>query len=431
LQASTSRTNNSSNTNSSSSSSSYASLERNKQLLDRFLESIRSEVNRSNVLDYIHAYMRYWNLYEEDQEQGQDLSNDDDGRNNNKKRKRRRQKNNNVIYRYDWLIGDDDGVHDYHHRGGRKETTMVVERDIQTLQDRIIQFVIYKKKEGGLGANGIDNYINPLRKFYWVNGIKGIDWELVRSYRPEHVKKTQDREYHPEEVIAIEEKLDVKGKVVSGVMRGSGVRRGAEPSINIGDLIPLQTKYGKIYKIWVYRGSSEMYATACTPEVAARIDAYFEYRMRFGEACKQFGKSDHMHEYYDGYNGDEEVIQKWFKADEAHLDPDAPLIREDFDRTDSLAAKYPKKISYEQITSIIRDAAIAAGVRKVNKGERFKRHKVMLTHGFRKLFKKRCRQAKVDPIVLERLLGHKSGNPKDGITKLMMTYDPEDGRNAG
>ena len=50
----------------------------------------------------------------------------------------------------------------------------------------------------------------------------------------------------------------------------------------------------------------------------------------------------------------------------------------------------------------------------------------MITHGFRKLFKKRCRQAKVDAIVLERLLGHKSGNPNDGITKLMMTYDPED-----
>lgn len=239
------------------------------------------------------------------------------------------------------------------------------------------------------------------------------------------MKKTQDREYHVEEVIAIEEKLDVRGKVISGVMRGSGVRRGAEPSINVGDLIPLQTKYGKIYKIWVYRGSSDMYATACTPEVAARIDAYFEYRMRFRETRRHFGKGvDHVHEYYDG---DEEVIQKWFKSDdEPHLDPDAPLIREGFDRTDSLAAKHPKRISFKQISDIIRDGAIAAGIRKVNKGEPFKRHKVMMTHGFRKLFKKRCRQAKVDPIVLERLLGHKSGNPKDGITKLMMTYDPED-----
>ncbi len=147
---------------------------------------------------------------------------------------------------------------------------------------------------------------------------------------PEYIKKTQDREYNAEEAIAIEEKLDVRGKVISGVMRGSGVRRGAEPSISVGDLIPLQTKYGKIYKIWVYRGTPEMYTTACIPEVAKRIDDYFEYRIRFGEVCKQYdGKSDHMHEYYDG---EEEVIQKWFKVDEKHLDPDAPVIREDFDR---------------------------------------------------------------------------------------------------
>jgi integrase len=51
----------------------------------------------------------------------------------------------------------------------------------------------------------------------------------------------------------------------------------------------------------------------------------------------------------------------------------------------------------------------------------------MLTHGFRKLFKKRCRQAKVDAITLERFMGHKSGNSRDGITKLMMTYDPKTG----
>jgi site-specific recombinase XerC len=337
------------------------------------------------VINYIHAYMKFWHLYEE--EDGHD----------------------DVVYRYDWLIGED---------GDNNNS------NIQILQDRVIQFVIQKKKEG-LGSNGLDNYINPLRRFYRVNGMKGIDWEVVREYRPDRVKKTHDREYYADEVIAIEEKLDVRGKVASGLMRGSGVRRGAEPSINVGDLIPLQTKYGKIYKIWVYRGAREMYATACIPEVAKRIDDYFEYRMRFGKICKQFGKTDHKHEYYDGYDGNE-VIEKWYKADEPHLDPDAPLIREDFDRTDSFSAKFPKRLSDDQITDIIREAAIAAGIRKVNKGQPFKRHRVMLTHGFRKLFKKRCRQAKVDPIILERLLGHNSGNSADGVTKLMMTYDPED-----
>ena len=361
----------------------------NQILQERFLASIKSDVTRSGVTSYIHKYMRYWHLYEKKGEEGRGDGGDDDG-------------NDDVDYRYDWLI----------------------DNDIRTIQDRIIQFVIDKKKEG-LGARAIDNYVNNLQKFYRVNGVKGIDWELIKSYKPDYVKKTQDREYRADEVIAIEEKLDVRGKVASGVMRGSGIRRGAEPFINVGDLIPLQTKnYGKIYKIWVYRGSRDMYATACTPEVAKRIDDYFEYRMRFGEVCKLHGKSDHKHEYYDGYDG--EVIEKWYKVDEPHLDPDAPLIREDFDRNDSLAAKHPKRISDHQITDIIRSAAIAAGIREVYEGEPFKRHRVMITHGFRKLFKKRCRQAKVDAIVLERLLGHKSGNPNDGITKMMMTYDPED-----
>lgn len=247
---------------------------------------------------------------------------------------------------------------------------------------------------------------------------------MVKSCRPDDVKKTQDREYYADEVIAIEEKLDVRGKVVTGVMRGSGIRRGAEPFISVGDLFPKETKYGKIYKIWVDRGSNAMYATACTPEVAKRIDDYFAYRMRFGELCKRFGKSDHKDEYYDSYDG--EVIEKWYKADEPHLDSDAPLIREDFNRENPFAARHPKRISKGQITHIVRDAAIAAGIREVNKGQPFIRHKVMLNHGFRKLFKKRCRQARVDLIVLERLLGHNSGNSRDGVTKLMMTYDPED-----
>jgi hypothetical protein len=44
--------------------------------------------------------------------------------------------------------------------------------------------------------------------------VKGIDWEMIRSFKPDYVKKTHDREYHPEEIIKIEDKLDVRGKVV-------------------------------------------------------------------------------------------------------------------------------------------------------------------------------------------------------------------------
>ncbi len=105
---------------------------------------------RSNVLDYIHAYMRHWKLYEEKRE---DLLNDEgDGDDNNgHNNKNKRQKGNNVVFRYDWLIGDDydnnEGgvhVHDPYH-GARKGTPAIAERDVQTLQDRIIQYACYRR----------------------------------------------------------------------------------------------------------------------------------------------------------------------------------------------------------------------------------------------------------------------------------------------
>ena len=228
------------------------------QILERFLASIKSSKTGRGAVDYLNAYMRYWKLYEEN--------------NNNKQ-----EGNNSLVYRYDLLLPNNNN-------GGSAV-------DIETVQNRIIQFVMDKNKQG-LSFKAIENYVTHLRKFYRVNGVKigVIDWDLIKSYMPENVKKTQDREYYANEVIAIEEKLDVRGKVVSGVMRGSGVRREAEGSISVGDLFPIQTKkYGKIYKIWVYRGSREMYATACIPELAKRIDDYFKYRMRFGEACKLYG----------------------------------------------------------------------------------------------------------------------------------------------
>lgn len=344
---------------------------RNKQLVDNFLEAIKSPATKVRALSYVHRYMEHWMMFDEN---------------------------------------------------GTPQYVQLVTGTPQQIEEKISHFVIIKKRQG-LGAAGIDNYIDRLHKFLKANQVKGVDFDAIRAFLPEKVKKYKDREYFEEEVFAIEDHLDEKGKVVSGIIRGSGIRRGGEPTVNIGDIFPKQTKYGKIYKIWVYRGTKDEYPTACIPEVAKRIDDYLDMRLRFGEVCPQFG-TDHSHEYIDGIGDNAEAITKFFKADERHLDPDAPLIRDDFDRR--VVATKPKRLSESRMSDIVRDAAIKAGIRVVNKGNKYKRHKVMVTHGLRKLFKKRCRQAKMDRIILERFMGHGKGNPKEGITKLMMTYDPED-----
>lgn len=46
------------------SSSTTTSLERNAQILERFIHSIKSEITQVNSIDYLNAFMRYWHLYE-------------------------------------------------------------------------------------------------------------------------------------------------------------------------------------------------------------------------------------------------------------------------------------------------------------------------------------------------------------------------------
>jgi len=347
-----------------------AQLSKNQHLWELFIETVKSKDTRKRAPSWLHHYMNHFLMTNEK---------------------------------------------------GEPEYDKLLSGDIADIEKYLKHFVIYKKKKG-LGAAGIENYINILVTFYKAHGLKKkIDWELIRSYLPEKVRKYKDREYYDSEVWDIEGKCDERGLVVTGVMRGSGIRRGAEGTVSLGDLFPRQTKYGRIYKIWVYRGTKAEYPTACIPDVAKRIDDYQAVRLRFGEVCKQFGK-DHYHEYHDG----EEVSQKLFRADERHLDPEAPLIREAFDKRDPTQIVNPRRLTEERISDIVREAAIKAGIRVVNKGQKNKRHKVAIAHGFRKLFKKRCRQAGMDAIILERFMGHRSGNPREGMTSLMLTYDPAD-----
>ena len=80
--------------------------------------------------------------------------------------------------------------------------------------------------------------------------------------------------------------------------------------LKIRNLSEIQINGIMIYQITVYEGSKEEYITFCTPECARAIDSYFAYRERSGEK----------------------------------LDPNSPLVREQFDSTDLICVKNPKFI---------------------------------------------------------------------------------------
>jgi len=145
------------------------------------------------------------------------------------------------------------------------------------------------------------------------------------------------------------------------------------------------------YRAHIYPGTKQAYIIFFGPEASKEIDEYFAWRERCGE----------------------------------ELTEDSPLIREEFDPKDNFQVKHPRLISKKTLAREISNVAVLAGVRQANKnGGPSQRHKIMLTHGLRKFFKKQCRRAGVDAVNLEYMVGHKTGNPEFGVTSLMMTYDP-------
>jgi len=162
---------------------------------------------------------------------------------------------------------------------------------------------------------------------------------------------------------------DERARVVILLMASTGMRVGALCTLKIKDLIKIPDYY--LYKIVVYSNSpKDRYYTFCTPECAAAIDSYLQYRKRFGEVIK----------------------------------PQAPLIREQFDIDDPFHIQSPKQLKHDGVVYIVKQALKRSGK---------KTKEVMQSHGFRKFAITMMKKAKVDFSDREYLVGHKHSRGLD------------------
>jgi integrase len=166
------------------------------------------------------------------------------------------------------------------------------------------------------------------------------------------------------------------------MLASSGMRIGAVPDLKIKHLTKIQ-KYN-LYKIKVYAGYPKWeHFTFTTPEAANSMDAYFDYRQRYGEK----------------------------------INPDSPVIREQFDITDILSVKQPKKLTAKYFGDMLNETLQRAGIFAVvhmTEGQKVGRirNAVPRAHGFRKFFETNLIRAKVLDPIPELLLGHDIGLKK-------------------
>ena len=90
------------------------------------------------------------------------------------------------------------------------------------------------------------------------------------------------------------------------------------------------------------------------------------------------------------------------------------LIREQFNRKDSLLIRHPKPLRYHNLAYIISDILVKAGIQTVEHVTESKmngriRKDVMRAHGFRKLTETSFIRSKVNAEAREMLMGHSIG----------------------
>lgn len=222
-------------------------------------------------------------------------------------------------------------------------------KDPKVIESDIIRYIVWLKNDQKLSGVSVSQYITAIIHFYSMNDIT-LNRKKIGRYMGDYVRPNKDRAYSYKEILKLLEFCDERAKALVLLLSSTGIRIGAIPSLAISHLQKIE-EYN-LYKVIIYEGTKEEYFTFCTPEAAAAIDTYLDYRQRAGEK----------------------------------LADNAPLIRQQFD---SLDVRRPKPMTVKGLSKLLEDKLLRAGVttrtnetETTKKGQ--KRNVVARAHGFRK-----------------------------------------------
>jgi integrase len=202
----------------------------------------------------------------------------------------------------------------------------LLKSDPSVIKKDIIKYLLYLRDEKGLRSSSRSGARAALKHFYSINEVE-LSCDYINKFVGKDKTITEDREYTHDEIAKILDVSDMKYKAMILLMASSGIRIGAIPDLKYGDL----TKMPKhnIFKIIIYRFTSDEYYSFTTPEAYKAITEYLDFRQRSGEV----------------------------------LTPRSPLFRLDFDPRDINQVNDSTPLSYNAIKSRLRHLLIRRGIR--------------------------------------------------------------------
>jgi site-specific recombinase XerD len=156
---------------------------------------------------------------------------------------------------------------------------VLADQDSKLTQMNICDYVSFLRKQKSPAT--VSAYIAAIRKFYAMNDIQ-LNWDKIHSFEGEKEKQSEDRPYTHSEIQTLIQNASPRNRAIILLMTSSGQRVGAVPLLRIKDLEPIDNC--SIYKTNVYTKSKKSkYFTFCSVECRKEIDAYLEWRKRWGE----------------------------------------------------------------------------------------------------------------------------------------------------
>jgi hypothetical protein len=214
----------------------------------------------------------------------------------------------------------------------------------------------------------------------------------------EYKKIVKDKACNVEQIQQALTNADQRVRMLILLLSSTGCRIGGLPDLTFGSLTKIP-EYG-IYRITFYENTNSEYYTYCTRECAdTGIDAYLQFRQRFGEKIT--------------FNED---TQQWQPSK-------SPLFRTQFDYNDSLQAKQPKPMNINSLRSTLAFHMVKCGLRvfehptvpkKINRV----RKKIPLANGFRKFVISSFVRARVGDDIRQKLVDHRGGYLDESYLRL-------------
>jgi integrase len=243
-------------------------------------------------------------------------------------------------------------------------------QDVNATTDDIIKYLL-ELKDKGYSYSTRNSVSSAIRKFFVANKLI-LNWPLISTYVTQDAKIHRDRGYTAEEIQKLLSVADTKWKAIIYLLCSAGLRIGALPSLKFGDISKM--KGHDVYKVTVYRDTKDEYYTFATPEAYTAINAYLDYRRRYGEV----------------------------------ITSDSPLFRLDFSQRKKQTIQNAKPLSYWTCRTKIRELLLKTGM-VTNHGNSGEHNEVAANHGFRKFFASQLENSDVSDFQIEGLLGHRTG----------------------